>query len=124
EVDVTAPGRFHLQASLYDASGAEPVAWAQTAAELQPGHAWMTLPFYGLVLRERGIDGPYLLRHVALATVSTMPNAKNRLVDYAYRTASYAASGFSDAPFNDPALLDAAGRIEKDGGLGGVEAGG
>ena len=43
-----------------------------------------------------------------------MPNAKNELVEDAFVTAAYRAAAFSDAPFNDPDLLDAAERIEGD----------
>ena len=125
EVAVTAAGRFHLEATLYDAAGQQALAWAQTALELSEGRHWMTLPFYGLILRERGVDGPYLVRNVALSTASTMPNGKNRLADRVYATGAYAASSFTDAPYNNPELLDAADRIERDSAdLGGLEAGG
>jgi len=125
EVSVTAAGRFHLEATLYDAAGERALAWAQTALELPEGRHWMTLPYYGLILRERGVDGPYLVRHVALSTVSAMPNAKNRLADSVHVTAAYAAQRFTDASYDDPELLDAADRVERDGAdLGGLEAGG
>ena len=125
EVSVTMAGRFHLEATLYDASGEQALAWAQTALALPEGQHWMTLSFYGLILRERSIDGPYLLRHVALSTASTMPNAKNRLADGVHVTAAYAAARFTDASYDDPDLLDAADRVEHDtADLGGLEAGG
>jgi len=54
-----------------------------------------------------------------------MPNAKNRLADRVYVTGAYPAGGFTDAPYGDRALLDAADRVEHDGAnLGGLEAGG
>jgi hypothetical protein len=85
----------------------------------------MTLPYYGLILRERGVDGPYLVRNVALSTASTMPNAKNRLADRVHVTAAYAASRFTDASYGDKELLDAADRVERDtADLDGLEAGG
>jgi hypothetical protein len=124
EVAVSETGRFHLEATLYNRDGTEPVAWAQTATTLEPGTAWMELPFYGLVLRERGIDGPYLLRQVALSTTTEMPNAKNRVVENAHRTRPYVATSFSDRPFNDPGLLEAADRLERSGMPRGLEAGG
>ena len=125
EVLVTAAGRFHLEAALYDRAGEVPLAWAQTAQELPPGQHWMTVPFYGLILQERGVDGPYLVRNVALSTASAMPNAKNRLADRVHLTAAYGASRFTDAPYDDRELLDAADRVERDtGDLGGLEAGG
>ena len=124
EVAVAAPGRFHVEATLYGPDGSRKVAWAQTAGELQPGRHWMTLPFYGLILREQGVEGPYVLRYVALSTTTQMPNAKNRLVDANYRTAPYDLAAFTDRPFNDPGLLDAANRLEHDRAeVGGLDAG-
>jgi hypothetical protein len=125
EVLVTAAGRFHLEAALYDAAGTQALAWAQTAQDLPEGRHWMTLPYYGLILRERGVDGPYLVRNVALSTASTMPNAKNRLADRVHVTGAYAANRFTDASYGDRELLDAADRVERDtADLDGLEAGG
>ena len=114
EVEVAAPGRFHVEATLYGADGSRKVAWAQAARELEPGRQWMTLQFYGSILRERDIAGPYLIRWVALSTTTEMPNAKNRLTEANSRTAPYDLGTFSDRPFNDPGLLDAADRAEHD----------
>jgi hypothetical protein len=124
EVDVAADGRFHLEATLYGGDGDVLLARAQTAAELVPGRHWMELPFYGLILRERGVPGPYLLRWVALSTTTAMPNAKNRLVEAGHVTGAYALAAFTDRPFDDPELLDAAARAERDLAPGLPEAGG
>lgn len=113
EVDVSANGRFHLEGTLYSADGQQPLAWAQHTIELPPGKHWVPLRFYGLILRERGIDGPYLVRSVALSTLTQLPVAKNRLVENAHVTGRYAANSFTDRPFDDPDLLEAADRIEQ-----------
>jgi hypothetical protein len=125
EVEVLRPGRFHLEGTLYSGDGSQPLAWSQTAAELGPGRHWLSLSYYGLILSEKAVDGPYLLRWIALSTTTAMPNAKNRLLENAWVTRAYGASSFTDRPFGDPALLDAAERIERDApGLRGLEAGG
>jgi hypothetical protein len=124
EVEVRGGGRFHLEATLYDRDGTHPIAWAQDARELPAGRHWIPLRFFGRALRERGIDGPYVLRFVALSTATQMPNAKNRLVENAYVTAAYDAARFSDAPFDDPDLLDAARRLEQDLQAGALESNG
>jgi uncharacterized protein DUF4784 len=111
ELEVAAEGRFHLEATLYTQDG-QPIAWAQHAARLAPGVQWIPLTFYGLILHEKAMDGPYVLRFVALSTTTSMPNAKNRLVENAYVTQRYTAAGFSDRPFNDPNLLETAERLE------------
>lgn len=116
EVRVEERSRFHLEATLGAPDG-EPVAWAQNAAELAPGSAWIPLTFYGLALRESGRDGPYVLRSVALSTAGEMPNQKNEVSRDAYRTRPYRAGEFTDRAFNDPDLLGAADRLERSGGL-------
>ena len=125
EVEVAEAGRFHVEATLYGPDGTRTIAWAQAAGELAPGRHWMTLPFYGVILHERGIVGPYVLRWVALSTTTQMPNAKNRLREANYRTAPYDLAAFTDEPFNDADLLDAATRLDHDGAaVGGLDAGG
>src|SRR6185369_12101253 len=123
EVDVSQAGRFHVEATLYGPDGLVKIAWAQAAQWLEPGTHWLDLGYYGLILRERGIDGPYVLRYVALSTVSEMPNAKNRIVENAYTTGTYQSVAFSDRPFNDPQLLEAAKRVEEDPMPAGLDAG-
>jgi hypothetical protein len=113
EVQATNTGRFHIEATLYSEDGQHAIAWAQQAAELPAGRHWLSLRFHGLILNERQIDGPYLLRYVALSTATQMPNAKNRLAENAFLTGTYTFNQFSDRPFDDPDLLDAADRIEQ-----------
>lgn len=124
EVEVALAGCFHLAGTLYGPDRQKPLAWSQAAAELAPGRHWMTLPYYGLILREQGVDGPYLLRWLALSTTTGMPNAKSHALENAWLTSAYRASAFIDRPFDDPDLLDTAQRIERDAGARTLEAGG
>lgn len=110
ELEVASPGRFHLEATLYSEDGRTAIAWAQHTAELTPGRHWLPLRFHGLILHERRIDGPYLLRFVSLAQI---PGTQVELVENALFTRPYEHTAFSDQPFNDPELLDAAERIER-----------
>lgn len=112
EVEVSRGGRFHIEGTLYDRAGARGLAEAHTASELPPGRHWLRLVFFGRILSQGGVDGPYLLRFVALSTTTRMPNAKNRLAENPYVTGSYRAAQFSDAPFDDPDLIEAADRLE------------
>src|SRR5262249_37108867 len=114
EVQVDSPGRFFLEGTLYSQDGRRGIGEAHTAGELQPGLQWMRLTFFGRIINQSQVDGPYLLRFVALSTTTAMPNAKNRLAVDAYLTGAYRAAQFSAAPFNDPNLLDAAKRLEGD----------
>jgi hypothetical protein len=123
EVTVHDTGRFHLEATLA-AEDARPVAWAQNAAVLETGTAWIPLSFWGLTIRESGIDGPYVVRSAALSTTGDMPNQKNDVLERAHVTAAYTVDRFSAAPFGDPDLNDAADRLEADAGfVTGIEAG-
>jgi hypothetical protein len=114
EVEVSRAGRFHLEGTLYSADGQRAVGEAHTAGELGPGRHFLRLVFFGRIINQSEVDGPYLLRFVALSTTSGMPNAKNRLVTNAHLTAPYRFAQFSPEPFNDPDLLDAAERLERD----------
>ncbi|MEB2286428.1 MAG: hypothetical protein B6D46_14665 [Polyangiaceae bacterium UTPRO1] len=123
EVQVDAAARFHLEATLGGPDGT-PLSWAQNAQELEPGTAWIPLTYWGLILREHGVDGPYRLLSVALSTTGEMPNQKNDVLSGAYVTGPYRANAFSDRPYNDPGLLDAAARLRAEApAVGGLEAG-
>jgi hypothetical protein len=113
EVVVDAPGRFHLEATLARTDGT-PIAWSETAVALEPGTAWIPLTYYGGTLRDRNVDGPYVLRSVALSTTGEMPNQKNDVVEWAYVTQAYPVTVFSDKPFDDPDLIESAKRLERD----------
>jgi hypothetical protein len=113
EVEVTETGRFHLAGTLYSASG-EPVGVAQAAANLEPGRRWIELSYYGLMFHDRQATGPYRLGSLALSTTTRMPNALNDLVENAYTTRPYRLQQMRDVPFERPALLESARRLEKD----------
>jgi hypothetical protein len=113
EVEVSEPSTFHLEATLGAADGT-PIAWAQTAAGLDAGTAWMSVTYWGLILREIGADGPYQLRSVALSTTGEMPNQKNDVAVNAFTTRPYRVAQFSEQPFDDPDLLEAARRLDAD----------
>ena len=113
EVEVAEAGRFHLAGTLYTQAG-EPLGTAQAASQLEPGRRWIELPFYGLMFHDRGVAGPYKLGTLALATTNRMPNALNDLVTDAYVTKSYRLQQMRDVPFERPALIEAAKRLELD----------
>ena len=114
ELEVFVAGRFHAEAVLAAADG-QLLAWAQNAARFGPGMHWLPVEFYGLVLRESGVDGPYVLKSLAVATVGEMPNQKNRVLKNAHTTSPYRATDFTDEPYEDPDMNDAARRAAGDG---------
>jgi hypothetical protein len=113
EVEVAEAGRFHLAGTLYTQAG-EPLGTAQAASQLEPGRRWIELPFYGLMFHDRAAGGPYKLGTLALATTNRMPNALNDLVTDAWVTKSYRLQQMRAVPFERPALVEAAKRLELD----------
>ncbi len=121
EVQVDATARFHLEATIAGADGSL-IGWAQNALVLEAGTGWIPLTFWGLMFHEHGMGGPFLLASAALSTTGEMPNQKNDVVRSAYTTKPYALAVFSDRPFNDPNLLDAAARLRREAPVDGLEA--
>ncbi len=61
EVAVTKPGNYTIEANLMD-SRDEPVGFARAdAASLKSGRHFVELQYYGKVLRDRDLEGPYRL---------------------------------------------------------------
>lgn len=114
EVEVLAPGRVHITGTLANAAG-QPFASAQAARVLStPGRQWLELPFYGLAFHDRAVAGRVTLASVALASTNGMPNALGPVATNAHVSRAYSPAQFTAAPFNDPALLEQARRLQRD----------
>lgn len=111
QVQVERAGRFHVEGTLHTMSG-EPVGWAQTAVELEPGTHWVDLSFYGLMFHDRNVNGPLRLGTVALTTTGAMPNGMGDPLMDAYTTSPVRAGEMRAEPFGRPDLLEAADRLE------------
>ncbi len=112
EARVLKAGRFHLSGSVHDARG-RPLAIAQTAEELAPGTYWIRLRFYGAALRASGVSGPYWVDSLSLTTTGSIPNALGPMVENVHVTRPYLVTDFHNRPFRDPAMLEAAERLER-----------
>lgn len=110
-VEVDRPGRFHLAGTLATMKG-EPVAWAQTAQPLAAGSHKLELIYHGLIFHDRGVTGPLRVATLALENASAMPNALAPLVEDAAVIPALPLAELTRTPFGDPALLDAAKRLE------------
>lgn len=111
EVEVDRPGRFHLAATLTSMKG-EPVAWAQTAEQLDAGTHVLELSYHGLIFHDRGVVGPFRVASLALANASGMPNALAPLAEDAAVIPALPLEKLTRTPFGDPSLLEAAERLE------------
>jgi len=110
-VEVDRPGRFHLAATLTSMKG-EPVAWAQTAEQLDAGTHELELTYHGLIFHDRGVVGPFRVASLALANASGMPNALAPLLEDAAVIPALPLAKLTRTPFGDPSLLEAAERLE------------
>jgi Domain of unknown function (DUF4785) C-terminal domain len=103
-VTVDEPGRFKVIASLYAADGQRAIAFAQHSMQLEAGARSVPLTFFGKILHDAGIDGPYVLRYMML--FEDHPDrgtyAPGVTVDPAYTTHAYEAASFSPEPYQPP----------------------
>ncbi len=100
-VTVKVAGQYRVIGSLYGAGQA--IAFAQDNASLGVGDTTLPLSFFGKILHDKGIDGPYVLRFAMLFEHAQTGDIPGETVDPAYTTQGYAAASFSDAPYVKPA---------------------
>lgn len=99
QVEVPRAARYYFRASLYN-DPASPIGSTQYAAELAPGRHWVPLEFYGLMIRDTGQDGPYLVKQLSLARVA-VPLARGGVFEAGYYTERYRLTQFTDAPYRE-----------------------
>lgn len=100
-VAVAQRGHYKVIASLYAADHTTALCFAQEARELDAGAQAIPLVFFGKILHDRGVDGPYVLRYAML--FEEFPDQgmywPGVTVDDAYTTRAYRAADFSPAPY-------------------------
>jgi len=99
EIEVTSADRFYFQASLYTELG-DPIGGNQMTLNLNKGKAWVPFKFYGLMMRDSNVDGPYLLKNISLARV-TMPMQRAPLIHPGYLTEHYSLTKFSNVRYEE-----------------------
>lgn len=100
-VTVKVAGQYRVIGSLYGAG--EAIAFAQNMATLGVGDTTIPLLFFGKILHDKGIDGPYVLRFAMLFEHALTGDIPGETVDPAYTTQAYSAQAFSDASYVKPA---------------------
>ncbi len=103
-LSVAHAGQFKVIASLYAGDHETAIAFAQNSQPLDAGERSVPLTFFGKILRERNIDGPYVLRYVMAFEEFPQQGIYHPgvTVDNAYTTAKYSARDFSDASYEPP----------------------
>jgi hypothetical protein len=94
-------GEYRLIGSLY--GGETAIAFATKSMHLDAGDGSIPLLFFGKILHDHAIDGPYQLRFVMLFQHAGPDEIAGDTVDPAYTTQAYRASSFSDASYVPPA---------------------
>lgn len=107
DVDVAHATPTLIQAVLYDPSGQTPIAvYDDYFRPTEPGRQTATITFFGKVLREKNVTGPYSIR--ALHGVGRNPNVEPPEIYWkrddtpALVTGLYFPSQFSDAAWSSP----------------------
>jgi len=103
EVDVSVKDRFYFQASLYTELS-DPIGSTQATVNLATGMHWVPLDFYGLLIRDAGEQGPYLLKQLSLAKV-TLPMQRAPLITPNYYTKPYQLNQFASVRYEQVAKL-------------------
>jgi hypothetical protein len=102
-VGITAerPSRQHLKGELWGPHG-EPISYAWVRNDETPsGVSTMKLVFYGKVIRDSGIDGPYHLRNLLLTTFEdNNDRLENPAVDVDLASDAWSHSSFTDVSIN------------------------
>ncbi|MFA0810480.1 hypothetical protein [Microbulbifer epialgicus] len=98
EVEILERGRFYFRASLYN-DEQTPIGVLQYAAELPVGRHWIPFEFYGLMIRDKEQDGPYLVKQLSISRV-TVPRTE-RLFQPGYYTERYNIEQFNDTPYRE-----------------------
>lgn len=112
KVEVTKPGRYHLQAGLVGPGG-ENTVWSQVATELtQTGAQTMKLKFYGLAFLAADVPGPYTVKFISIAETGVRPVVQGTVMENVYTTKAYTLADFSAEPNKDPAMDEIIGQAE------------
>ena len=94
QIEVSKANRYYLEASLYSSTN-DAIGTSQTSINLTPGKHWMSLDFHGLMIRDAGEPGPYVLKNISLAKVA-MPIQRTPLDSLSHETQGYVLEQFSN----------------------------
>jgi hypothetical protein len=103
DVNATQAGQYRLIGSLYVAGTESAIAVASKQVQLDTGDGTIPLLYFGKILYDRGLNGPYELRYVMLFEETVgQESIPGVTVDHAYTTRRYSARDFSAASYVEP----------------------
>jgi hypothetical protein len=94
--NIAVPGTYWMYAELWGGpEGTRPIAFARERFEGMPAGASMpTLLFGGAIIRDSGLDGPYVIRNLRFQQVDAFPPQEQEPVPALPATPAYRASDF------------------------------
>jgi hypothetical protein len=104
ECDVFEDGLYTVYGNLFASDGKTPLGMSKKSYPLAAGRQTVKLVFFGKVLADQKVDGPYVLKDIH-GLKRQGPDDANNLWwshDAVYRTRAYAAGDFSGAAWDDP----------------------
>ncbi|MCE9571849.1 MAG: hypothetical protein K8W52_01705 [Deltaproteobacteria bacterium] len=113
DCDVLESGTYTFYANL-EAPDGTPIATTKRSYPLEAGRRSADLVFFGKVLRDRGLDGPYVVR-----AIHGLKRAEGEESDVwwshpaPHTTQTYRAGDFSDAEWSDPERVERLANFER-----------
>ncbi len=100
-ISATEAGIQHLKGELWGPHD-EPISYAWVRNDTTPvGPSTLKLVFYGKVIRDSGVDGPYRIRNLVLTSFdASFDRIENLPVDPGPTTEAYRHDVFTDVPIN------------------------
>jgi hypothetical protein len=96
-------GLYTFQANLMSGDGQTAIAWSDQSYPLNAGRTSVTLTFFGKVIRDQAIAGPYLVRDIRGFERFLDNSEANLWFSYPnpHQTRAYDLTEFSDSEWND-----------------------
>jgi hypothetical protein len=115
DCQVLEDGLYTVYGNLFAADGTTPIATSKKSYPLKAGRQTVKLVFFGKVLNDQQVDGPYVLKDVH--GLKRMGDAEYNNVWWQhvgeYRTHAYASADFSGDEWNDPERTERLATFER-----------
>lgn len=103
--DVKSPGRYSVQANLFDESGEEPVSHLNSIFQLSSENNSGLIKIHASTLRSKDNPGPYVLKNFNITKKPSSPGDKTGYGSAASDTfivQGFPLGNYSDEPYEDP----------------------
>jgi hypothetical protein len=110
---VTEKGLYTFEANLMSGDGSTPIVYAEFSKTLDSGAVTVPLTFFGRAFREKGLDGPYLVRDLRVFRRFVTEDEQNfyDVFGSTYATRAYRKDQFSNAEWDAPEKQETIGHF-------------